>query len=149
MSRFTEKLVYYRNRAGMKQKTLAERVELDIGHLNRIEKGKRQPPRLKYLQRIIEVLHLKPEEASELLQLAQVETLQGAGFGGFAAPIEVPQRWQKKENKKEEEASAAATSLNEDAQVNQILEKFAELKERFVELQVLIETFIVQRRKEQ
>ena len=73
MSRFSERLVYYRDRAGMKQKTLAERVELDIGHLNRIEKGKRQPPRLKYIQRMIEVLHLKPEEANELLQLAHVE----------------------------------------------------------------------------
>ncbi len=49
MNTFGEKIVTYRKRLGMNQRTLAERSYLDPSHLNRIEKGVRKPPAIENL----------------------------------------------------------------------------------------------------
>jgi len=70
MSTFHEKLKEYRERAGMMQMVLAERVGLTQSHFNHIEKGRRPPPRVETVVRMTEVLRLAPDEAEEFVELA-------------------------------------------------------------------------------
>jgi transcriptional regulator with XRE-family HTH domain len=70
MSNFSNKLRENRERLGMKQRILAERVGLTPGHLNKIEKGTRKPPGVETMLSIVEVLRLSRNEAEELIQLA-------------------------------------------------------------------------------
>jgi transcriptional regulator with XRE-family HTH domain len=78
MSDFSNKLREYRERLGMKQRVLADRVGLTNGHLNKIEKGTRKPPGVETILEMIEVLRLSRDEAEELIQLA--------GFSPLALP---------------------------------------------------------------
>jgi transcriptional regulator with XRE-family HTH domain len=70
MSTFHEKLKEYRERAGMMQMVLAERVGLTQSHFNHIEKGRRPPPRVETVVKMTEVLRLAPDEAEEFVELA-------------------------------------------------------------------------------
>jgi transcriptional regulator with XRE-family HTH domain len=80
MSDFSNKLREYRERLGMKQRVLADRVGLTYGHLNKIEKGTRKPPGVKTILSMMQVLRLSRSEAEELIQLA--------GFSPLALPDE-------------------------------------------------------------
>jgi transcriptional regulator with XRE-family HTH domain len=78
MSDFSNKLREYRERLGMKQRVLADRVGLTNGHLNKIEKGTRKPPGVETILSMMAVLRLSRSEAEELIQLA--------GFSPLALP---------------------------------------------------------------
>jgi transcriptional regulator with XRE-family HTH domain len=78
MSDFSDKLREYRERLGMKQRILAERIGLTNGHLNKIEKGTRKPPGVETILSAVAVLRLSRDEAEELIQLA--------GFSPLALP---------------------------------------------------------------
>jgi transcriptional regulator with XRE-family HTH domain len=78
MSDFSDKLREYRERLGMKQRVLADRVGLTYGHLNKIEKGTRKPPGVETILSMIQVLRLSRDEAEELIQFA--------GFSPLALP---------------------------------------------------------------
>jgi transcriptional regulator with XRE-family HTH domain len=85
MSDFSNKLREYRERLGMKQRILAERVGLTPGHLNKIEKGTRKPPGVETILSMVEVLRLSRDEAEELIQLAGYSPLalpddEGLGY---------------------------------------------------------------------
>jgi transcriptional regulator with XRE-family HTH domain len=93
MTNFSSKLREYRERLGMKQRTLAERVSLTPGHLNKIEKGTRKPPEVETILSIVEVLRLNHNEAEELVQLAgySPKVLQvGGGLVYDAPPLDAP-----------------------------------------------------------
>jgi transcriptional regulator with XRE-family HTH domain len=83
MSNFSNKLRQYRDRLGMKQRALAERVGLTPGHLNKIEKGTRKPPGVETLLSMVEVLRLSRNEAEELVQLAGYSPLVLPDDGGL------------------------------------------------------------------
>lgn len=68
---FGKKVTEYRERKNMSQAELARRAKMHVGHLNRIEKGTRNPPsRMVTIIKMVEVLGLTPEEANEFLVLA-------------------------------------------------------------------------------
>ncbi len=70
MSDFGRKVEEHRERLGMNQKALAERVGLSPSHLNRIEKGTRKSPQVEAVLQMIDVLRLTRAEAEEFVQLA-------------------------------------------------------------------------------
>jgi transcriptional regulator with XRE-family HTH domain len=82
MGDFGKKLEGYRERLGIKQNALAQRIGLSPAHLNRIEKGTRKPPHVEVVLAMVEELHLKPEEAKEFVESAgyspQVLQISGA-----------------------------------------------------------------------
>jgi transcriptional regulator with XRE-family HTH domain len=91
MSNFGSRVVELRDRLGMKQRTLAQRVGLTPSHLNKIEKGARNPPAVETILSIIQVLLLNRNEAEELVQLAgySPKVLQiGGGLVYNAPPLE-------------------------------------------------------------
>lgn len=67
---FCEKLQAFRERAGLSRNALARMVGIDGSHLNRIERGLRNPPRPETLLRIGEALQLSEQEKKELLFLS-------------------------------------------------------------------------------
>jgi transcriptional regulator with XRE-family HTH domain len=91
MSNFGRRVTELRDRLGLKQRTLAQRVGLTPSHLNKIEKGVRNPPAVETILSIIQVLHLNHNEAEELVQLAgySPKVLQvGGGLVYNAPPLE-------------------------------------------------------------
>jgi transcriptional regulator with XRE-family HTH domain len=70
MSNFGSRVAELRDRLGMKQRTLAQRAGLTPSHLNKIEKGARNPPAVETILSMIQVLHLNRNEAEELVHLA-------------------------------------------------------------------------------
>ena len=93
MSNFSSKLRGYRERLGMKQRSLAGRVGLTPGHLNKIEKGTRKPPEVETILSIVEVLRLNRNEAEELLQMAGYSPMVlqvGGGLVYNAPPLDTP-----------------------------------------------------------
>jgi len=67
---FGKSVTVYRERLGMRQNALAERLGLTAGHLNRIEKGTRKPPGVATVLRMIDILLLAQEEAAGFLEAA-------------------------------------------------------------------------------
>ena len=67
---FGTKLKTYRLRYGMNQKTLAERIGIHPEHLGAIEREEVNPPKTRTIGRIIKVLHLTSEEATDLISAA-------------------------------------------------------------------------------
>lgn len=64
---FGKKIAEHRQRIGMKQATLAERIGIGETHLSRIEQEKQIAPRLDTIFRMIQVLELTREEGIDLL----------------------------------------------------------------------------------
>jgi transcriptional regulator with XRE-family HTH domain len=89
---FGKKAEGYRERLGIKQNALAQRVGLSPAHLNRIERGTRKPPHVEVVLAMVEALYLKPEEAKEFVELAgyspQVLQLSGAQAATQAVPTQ-------------------------------------------------------------
>ena len=93
MSTFGAKLVTFRRRLGMTQRTLAARANLHPSQVSRMEKGKENPPGVEKLLLLVDALHLRPMEAVELVESAgySSQILQaGAGLGIPAPPISEP-----------------------------------------------------------
>jgi transcriptional regulator with XRE-family HTH domain len=91
MGNFSDKLRAYRDRLGMKQRSLAARVGLTPGHLNKIEKGTRKPPEVETVLAMVDVLRLKRDEAEELVQLAGYSPMVlqvGGGLVYDAPPLD-------------------------------------------------------------
>jgi transcriptional regulator with XRE-family HTH domain len=88
MSNFGRRVTELRDRLGLKQRTLAQRVGLTPSHLNKIEKGVRNAPAVETILSIIQVLHLNRKEAEELVQLAgySPKVLQVGGGLVYNAP---------------------------------------------------------------
>lgn len=80
---FGSKVEEYRLRYGMNKKTLAARIGISPEHLTEITKDRVNPPKAKTTERIIQVLLLSPEEATDLRKAAQQRTL----FGNDGQPI--------------------------------------------------------------
>jgi transcriptional regulator with XRE-family HTH domain len=72
---FGAKVEEYRERLGMMQKELAKKVGLSPSHLNRIENGTREPPRVGTVRRMIKALRLTEDGANELVELAGLSPL--------------------------------------------------------------------------
>jgi transcriptional regulator with XRE-family HTH domain len=66
VSEFTEYLFKLRERSGLSQYELAKRAGINPTHLNRIEKGERNPPKRNTIFNISEVLGLNRKERTEL-----------------------------------------------------------------------------------
>jgi transcriptional regulator with XRE-family HTH domain len=88
MSNFGSRVAELRDRLGMKQRTLAQRAGLTPSHLNKIEKGARNPPAVETILSIIQELHLNRNEAEELVELAgySPKVLQVGGGLVYNAP---------------------------------------------------------------
>jgi transcriptional regulator with XRE-family HTH domain len=67
VSEFAKLLSDFRKRAGISQYALAKKIDMNPGHLNRIEKGERNAPKRNTILKISEVLGLREEEKAELL----------------------------------------------------------------------------------
>jgi len=63
-------VVEKRERLGIPQYQLAERVGVDPSYINRIENGLKSPGNLRFLKRLAEGLELTPEETTILFELA-------------------------------------------------------------------------------
>jgi transcriptional regulator with XRE-family HTH domain len=87
MNGFGARVRQYRKARGITQKALAEAVALTPTYYNRIEQGTRKIPKVETVLALVAALHLPPEEAEELVQLAgySPEVLQRGG--GVAQPI--------------------------------------------------------------
>jgi transcriptional regulator with XRE-family HTH domain len=93
MSNFGSRVAELRDRLGMKQRTLAQRVGLTPSHLNKIEKGVRNPPAVETILSIVEVLRLNRNEAEELVNLAGYSPMVlqvGGGLVYNAPPLDAP-----------------------------------------------------------
>jgi transcriptional regulator with XRE-family HTH domain len=88
MSNFGSRVAELRDRLGLKQRTLAQRVSLTPSHLNKIEKGVRNPPAVETVLAIVEQVCRKWEEAEELVQLAgySPEVLHVGGVLAYDSP---------------------------------------------------------------
>jgi transcriptional regulator with XRE-family HTH domain len=92
MSSFGEKVRTYRKAWGITQKALAKAAGLTADYYNRIEKGTRKIPRVETVLALVvalhRVVHLKREEAEELVELAgySPEVLQLGGRLAYDAP---------------------------------------------------------------
>lgn len=64
---FGEKLAEYRKRSHIRQDEFADLLRMNRSHLNQIERGKVNPPRLETIILMIGLLKLSPDEAIELL----------------------------------------------------------------------------------
>ncbi len=84
---FGEKLDGYRIRYGINKKLLAERAGIHPDHLRDIIKGTVNPPKAKTVERIIEVLRLSPEEATDLREEAQQRVLFGEDDQPFSGRV--------------------------------------------------------------
>ena len=73
-TRFGELLREYRRRAGLSQKALAEKAGYHPSYINRLERGRRMPPR-QYgtIQELATILQLTQEESNALLATAGLE----------------------------------------------------------------------------
>lgn len=78
MSRFTEILKEARQRRGLSQNALAKAVGINASHLNRIERGVRNPPRRRTVLALAQALHLSPEQTNLFLE--------SAGYASERAP---------------------------------------------------------------
>jgi transcriptional regulator with XRE-family HTH domain len=93
MRGFGEKMRGYRKAWGITQKALAEAAGLTSTYYNRIEKGTRKIPRVETVLALIaalhRVIHLKLEEAEELVELAgySAEILQLGGRLAYDSPL--------------------------------------------------------------
>jgi transcriptional regulator with XRE-family HTH domain len=87
---FGAKLAEYRERARMSQQTLAQLVDISLELLNRIEEGLTSASEVSSgtILVIVETLHLKPQEAEELVQLAghSSQILQAVEGLAYSAP---------------------------------------------------------------
>jgi len=98
MSSFGEKARQYRKAWGVTQKALAAAAGLEPTHYNRIEKGSTlKIPTVETVLAVVAALqrliHLKPQEAKELVELAgySPEVLQvGGGLVYNAPPLDAP-----------------------------------------------------------
>ena len=88
MSNFGSRVAELRDRLGMKQRTLAQRAGLTPSHLNKIEKGARNPPAVETVLAIVGQVCRKWEEAEELVQLAgySPEVLHVGGALAYDSP---------------------------------------------------------------
>jgi transcriptional regulator with XRE-family HTH domain len=93
MSAFGEKMRGYRKAWGITQKALAESAGLTSTYYNRIEKGTRKIPQVETVLALVfalnRVVHLKREEAEELVALAgySPEVLQLGGRLTYDSPM--------------------------------------------------------------
>jgi transcriptional regulator with XRE-family HTH domain len=93
MSNFGSRVAELRDRLGLKQRALAQRVGLTPSHLNKIEKGVRNPPAVETILSIVEVLRLNRNEAEELVNLAGYSPMVlqvGGGLVYNAPPLDAP-----------------------------------------------------------
>jgi transcriptional regulator with XRE-family HTH domain len=92
MSSFGEKIRWYRKAWGITQKAIAEAAGLTSTYYNRIEKGTRKIPKVETVLALVvalhKVVHLKLEEAEELVKLAGYppEVLQLSGRLAYDSP---------------------------------------------------------------
>ena len=93
MTEFGKKVEEYRERLGIRQNALAQRVGLSPAHLNRIEKGTRKPPQVEVVLAIVDALRLKRKEAEELVESAGYSPMVlqvGGGLVYDAPPLDAP-----------------------------------------------------------
>jgi transcriptional regulator with XRE-family HTH domain len=92
MSGFGEKMRSYRKAWGITQKAIAEAAGLTPNYYNYIEKGTRKIPKVETVLALVaalhKVVHLKREEAEELVALAgySPEVLQFGGRLAYDSP---------------------------------------------------------------
>ncbi len=92
---FGEQVAAHRERLGMRQNALAERVGLTASHLNRIEKGGRKAPEAETVLRMIGALRLSREEAEAFVIGAGYSPLILRTGGGlsYSSPTLAPTRY--------------------------------------------------------
>lgn len=73
MARFGELLKRYRNRAGLTQQQLGNRLRLSSPYIAQIESGIKPPPPTDIVERKVHALRLSEQESEEFLDLARVE----------------------------------------------------------------------------
>ncbi len=67
---FAEKLRFFREKKGLSQNALAKIAEINTSYLNRLESGKREPPKKEIIMRLSEGMGLTDQEQDELLMEA-------------------------------------------------------------------------------
>jgi transcriptional regulator with XRE-family HTH domain len=97
MMSFGEKARQYRKAWGITQKALAEAAGLTPDYYNRLEKGTRKIPKVETVLAVVVALHrlvhLKPQEAEELVDLAGYSPMVlqvGGGLVYDAPPFDAP-----------------------------------------------------------
>jgi len=80
MSEFGDLLRRLRREANISQKALAEQVGVDPSHLNRVERGIRNPPKTRTIIAIANALLLDTEARLQLLDAAGRSQRAGEGF---------------------------------------------------------------------
>jgi transcriptional regulator with XRE-family HTH domain len=91
MSSFGSMVAGYRKSRGVLQRALAERVGLSPSEFSRLEKGKRRPPPLDKVLRMIAALNLTRDDAEDLLRTAAyspsvLDGIQGVSYSSPPTP---------------------------------------------------------------
>jgi transcriptional regulator with XRE-family HTH domain len=92
--KFCELLRDYRTRRGLSLSDLAQKSEIDLGNLSRIESGRRKPPELPLLLRLVRALDIVQDslEWHELFKAAARDRFKpievgGLTYLGFESPL--------------------------------------------------------------
>lgn len=67
---FGERLRQLREAKGLSMRQLAERSEVDVGVISRVERGQYKPPKITTIGKLARALGLNNEEEEELLRLS-------------------------------------------------------------------------------
>ena len=99
MPSFGEQLRIYRERLGMSQQVLAERSGVSPSQLSRMQSGQKRPPPAETVLRMIEVLRLTGDEATDFLEAAgySPQLLQSSMVVGSLSPESVDELLQSME----------------------------------------------------
>lgn len=96
--RFAEVLAEAREAKGISQNALARSLGMDASHLNRIERGLRNPPSREKVLAISEVLELAPEEQTRLLVAAGYAPEDVRGLASIRANTSRVSEWKEPSN---------------------------------------------------
>ena len=85
---FAALLRRYRDRAGLSCNELARAVGVDPSYISRLERGEREPPRRRVIERLAEVLKLPLEDQDRLLVSAGYAPATVAVLGRWDATLQ-------------------------------------------------------------
>ncbi|HZU07231.1 MAG TPA: helix-turn-helix transcriptional regulator [Chloroflexota bacterium] len=86
--RFATLLRHYRERAGLSCNELARAVDVDPSYISRLERGEREPPRRRVVDRLASALQLSREEHDRLLVSAGYAPATVAVLGRWDATLQ-------------------------------------------------------------